>query len=70
MKSVETAVWNVSIFCDCPYCGELQDLLDDNGEPRLPENLMLGEHKTDKTTNIKIWCIDCGKDFIIKRLVW
>ena len=69
-KTSEKGTWSASIFVDCPYCGKQQDLVDCDGDPRLPNNLTLGEHRTDKTTNFETWCVDCDEHFIVPDLEW
>lgn len=70
MKRSEKGVWSCSIFVDCPYCGDEQDLIDNDGDSRLPMNLQLAEHGTDKTKNMEVWCLDCGEEFIVPDLSW
>ncbi len=66
----ETATWSASIFVDCPHCGKQQDLLEDDGDPRINCNIMVAEYNTERTTNIETWCLDCGEEFTVPGLEW
>lgn len=71
MKTSEKGSWSASIFVNCPYCGEQQDLLEsDDGDVRVSANLVIAEHGTERTINQETHCIDCNKDFIVPDLEW
>jgi len=64
-KPVE-AVWNVSICCDCPHCGEYVDLTDEDEFwlAGVGYNLKIAETKTGSA-----WCPKCGEKIEVE-LVW
>lgn len=70
MKTSKKATWSASIFVDCPHCGEQQDLIEDDGDPRMDHSIEIAEHGTDKTTNFKTRCLDCEEEFIVPDLEW
>lgn len=70
MKKSDKATWSASIFVDCPYCGEQQDLLETDGDPRIEHTLEVGECGTSKTIDIETWCLDCDEHFIVPDLEW
>ena len=34
-KYSKEAIWSCSIYVDCPHCGEQQDLIESDDEPRI-----------------------------------
>lgn len=70
MEKSARGTWDAHIWVECPYCGEQQDLIENDGDWRLPENIQLGEHKTEQTTDFITWCLDCGEYFKVSELEW
>ena len=68
MEKSDNATWSCSIFVDCPYCGEQQDLIEHDGDPRINYNIKVGEHGTKRTKNLEVTCLDCEKEFIVPGL--
>jgi endogenous inhibitor of DNA gyrase (YacG/DUF329 family) len=57
MSERVNASWNVTLFCDCPHCGEYVDLLDyvdfwDGGGPEV----------CGRGDELEIPCPECGED--------
>ena len=72
MKKVETAVWSASIYCDCPYCGKQQDLveMDHNAaEWRLPEDLRLVERDRGKYGISESYDLNFSFKYLFKKYV-
>ena len=63
MKKV-IANWYISLDVECPYCCEDINILD---IPDIWEsvNFDIGEHNTENSSDIKICCPECGKEFLI-----
>lgn len=61
---------HIHVFVDCPYCGELQDLIDYDGNPRIDFNLIENERDTERTTDMDVECMDCRREFIVPGLEW
>jgi len=56
------ACWNIELNIDCPHCGEYINALDtpDFWDGR---KFDIGEHKTERTSNLTANCTECHKDF-------
>lgn len=56
------ATWSISLDCECPHCEQEVDLLDasdfwDGAQ------FQVGEHGTEKTKNVTVYCPNCLEDF-------
>lgn len=58
------AQWNISLDCNCPHCKEYVDL---TGAPDFWEGLKMeaGEHGTENSSNVAVYCPECGEEFTI-----
>ncbi|MCK5017117.1 MAG: hypothetical protein KAS32_08590 [Candidatus Peribacteraceae bacterium] len=70
MKKSRKAKAFCNIWVYCPYCEEEQNLMHLAYDGRLPSRLRVGESGTERTTNFKTYCFDCGEEFIVPRLEW
>lgn len=61
------ATWVVELNCTCPECRKYVDLTDCSdffhGNP--PK---IGEHGTERTTNMEASCPECGHEFLVDCL--
>ena len=57
-----TAEWSLSLYCDCPKCKMLVDLLDycDFWDGR---NLAPCETMTDRSQGVAVICPECDHEF-------
>jgi hypothetical protein len=53
------AQWSISLYCDCPNCKAVVDLLE------YPDfrHLDIGEHGTQQSEGIEVVCPVCGHEF-------
>lgn len=58
------ATWTIELHCDCPGCGEYVNLLDDP-EFFVGRDIECGENRTDKSTDVEVYCPECGHEFKI-----
>lgn len=58
------ASWDLSLYCDCPHCGESVDLLDtpDFWDGR---HLSPCEHLTERSLGVEVSCPLCKEDFSV-----
>jgi Zn finger protein HypA/HybF involved in hydrogenase expression len=58
------AQWYVQLYCDCPKCGKFVDLLtaDDFWDG---VSFEIGEHGTERTTEVGVVCPKCGHAFSV-----
>lgn len=61
----ETASWAIHLFCNCPECKQLTDLLDyadfwDGGRA-----FEIGEHDTENTKAVEVVCPECMHEYEI-----
>ncbi len=57
-----TALWWISLFCDCPSCEVSVDLLED-ADFWDGRNLDIGEHGTERSRGVEVVCPDCDHEF-------
>ena len=57
--------WNISLDCECPYCEFDIDLMDQMFEPGEKGRCELGEHGTDTTRDMEVYCPQCDAEFKI-----
>jgi hypothetical protein len=59
-----SAVWELSLYCDCPICGASVDLLD---VPNFWDGRALRpcEHGTDRSRGVEVSCPICQEDFVV-----
>ena len=70
MKKSKIAKFDVSAIVNCPHCGEVQDLIVQWWDYRLPEDASLSDIFGDQIKNFETWCLDCGEHFIVPKLLW
>ncbi len=56
------ATWSISLDCDCPSCGQYVDLLEDS-EFWSGVELEIGEHDTERSRDVHVYCPKCGESF-------
>jgi len=58
------ADWHLSLYCDCPHCGNSVDLLD---VPNFWDGRQLDpcEHNTDRSHGVEVSCPMCQEDFAV-----
>lgn len=59
-----TATWVIELNCTCPHCKDDVDLLDD---PDFWDGrrLDIGEHSTDRSSDVRVVCPKCGEAFTV-----
>lgn len=61
------AIWVIELNCNCPGCGKHVDLTNNpdfyDGKP-----IEIGEHETERTTNMEASCPECGYEFFVDCL--
>lgn len=67
MAKIE-ATWILGLYCDCPNCEELVDLLDgpDFWDGR---SFDVVEHGTENTKDVEVVCPSCKHEFVVD-LTW
>lgn len=63
-RDSQRALWVVHLFTECPECCEDIDLLDhaDFWDGR---SLDMGEHGTDRSTDMEVDCPSCNASFFV-----
>jgi endogenous inhibitor of DNA gyrase (YacG/DUF329 family) len=58
------AYWSIRLDAECPHCKEEVDLLDvdDFWDGK---TFQCVEHGTAKTRNVRVFCPECGEDFVV-----
>lgn len=56
------STWNISLDTECPHCGEAVNLLE-HSEFWLGRELDVGEHGTERSTDIEVVCPECNEEF-------
>lgn len=62
MKTIAT--WDISLVCECPECNDIFDIFNEFDIIQV-KDIEIGEHGTNKTTNIEITCPECGSEFLV-----
>lgn len=57
------ATWSISLDADCPECKEYVDLLDDPDFWDGRCSLDIGEHGTERSVGVEVYCPKCGAEF-------
>ena len=71
LKKVNATI-NIYIMLDCPYCGEVVDLMDfqDLKDDSYLYSQLLGDSFGKENWNEVIECPDCHENFIVGNVEW
>ena len=58
-----TATWSVELNADCPKCEKFVNLLDYADFWEWHSKIEIGEHGTDRSSDVKVNCPECGHEW-------
>jgi hypothetical protein len=61
LKSTKTAIWDISLYTECPKCDTSYDILDQH--PDILQTIRPIENGTNRTTGFETICPECSHEF-------